>query len=125
MPAGGASAQTEGVTVGVDHDSNAFLRLVGRELRSSVDGPGDGCLQVLDAEVEVLRRALASSLARPDRSGVVLVILEVQSGCGHAFRWTQLGPAVVWRVPRPRALLRGDAPAQEIGVEVHHLSRHR
>jgi hypothetical protein len=49
----------------VEQDPDVFLGLVGRQGGACLDGPGDGRLEVVDVDVEVLGDVLAAGFARP------------------------------------------------------------
>jgi GrpB-like predicted nucleotidyltransferase (UPF0157 family) len=103
--------QAEGMAGRVEHHPHRRLRLVVGEPRTSLDRLGDGCVQVVDQDLQVEHLVLGPGLLRPDRRAVPLLGLDQQVG------------APVWMTHRDPtgAIAGGLLVAQEPAVELGEL----
>ena len=62
----------------VEHYPDILLRLVAGQAGTSLNGPGDSRIEILDSDVQMRRDVLLACLARPDRRRVLGFVLEVQ-----------------------------------------------
>lgn len=81
------------MSVGVEEDSDVFLRLHRGEGGAAIDSPLYGDVKVIDGDVEMLGGILSAGNARPGRPDELLFVLEVQDRPGLG-RWrADLGPS--------------------------------
>ena len=99
----------------VEHDANAFLRLMRSEGGSQVVCKSDARVELLDGDVEVNHHLLLARRSRPKRGDVVSFVLEREAGA--AGRWLQHHPPVLGCCARPGGLVYRHRPSQQPLVE--------
>ena len=109
----------------VKEHPNALLGLHSRERRPCLDRVLGGLDEILDEDIQVLRRILHSGLTRPRRRRPLRLVLKVERRLSASRRRPDLGPAGGPRLASAWSLFCRDRPTEQARIEAGECARIR